>query len=180
MAKRGAEEDFLSAFFADDRALESLSSKRNMDVPSFRSVSRPLHTGYIRPLHLIGVEAKKSAKIQKASEDDFWDSNYRQKLPEMDEEMLPSTAEKPINHRDISAQNFAPLGTVSANLRNSACDSRLGSVDSILNEVRPGIRLNRVQSSVKDCIFNSNENAVVGAPTGKTYHVKHLGLKFLT
>ncbi len=52
------------------------------------------------------------------------------------------------------------------NLGKPACDMRVGSVDSILNEVRHGIRLNRVQSAVKDCIFNSNENAVVGAPTG--------------
>jgi replicative superfamily II helicase len=52
------------------------------------------------------------------------------------------------------------------NLGKPACDVRVGSVDSILNEVRHGIRLNRVQSAVKDCIFNSNENAVVGAPTG--------------
>ena len=180
MANRGAEGDFLSAFFADDRVLEPLTSKQHMEVPSFRSASRPLHTGYIRPLHLIGAEAKKSAKIQKASEDDFWDSNCRPNLPRLDAEMLPTTAVKPANHRDITAQKLAPLAAIRENLSNPACDVRVGSVDSILNEVRPGIRLNRVQSSVKDCIFNSNENAVVGAPTGNPHHEKYIRLKFLT
>lgn len=177
MANRGAEGDFLSAFFADDRVLEPLTSKQHMEVPSFRSASRPLHTGYIRPLHLIGAEANKSAKIQRATEDDFWDSNVRPYSPRLDAEMLPTTAEKPANYRDVTAQKFAPLATMRENLRNPACDVRVGSVDSILNEVRPGIRLNRVQSAVKDCIFNSNENAVVGAPTGKPHHDKYLGLK---
>jgi hypothetical protein len=104
-------EIFLSAFFADDRVLESLTSKQQMEVPSFRSASRPLHTGYIRPLHLIGAEANKSAKIQRATEDDFWDSNVRPYSPRLDAEMLPTTAEKSANHYNVTAQKFAPLAT---------------------------------------------------------------------
>jgi hypothetical protein len=103
---------------------------------------------------LHGVEAA-SAKFQKISEDDFWDST--------EDSSLLNTASKAIIHRPVVPE-ISTFGSLYENPSNPAFDA--GNIDSILNRVRPGIKLNRVQSSVKDCIFYSNENAVIGAPTG--------------
>jgi len=77
---------------------------------------------------------------------------------------LPNTAPKATFNR---APEIVPskLTAIDSLVSNSNFD--IGNIDSILNRVRPGIHLNRVQSSVKDCIFYSNESAVLGAPTGK-------------
>jgi hypothetical protein len=162
MESRATERNFLSVFFGDVPEFESNAPTQQIPKPTFKSASKTLHTGYIRPLHLIGSEAK-PAKLQKKSDDDFWDSqdgSHSSLLPDV--EILPNTAAKSAKHQDQKSTTLSSFRKLPS---NSVFDA--GSVDAILNRVRPGITLNRVQTSVKDCIFNSNESAVVGAPTGK-------------
>jgi hypothetical protein len=169
MAKRNSDSDFLSAFLGGNRFLESVVPDQQIAAPSFKSASRPLHTGYIRPLHLTGVDAKVTAKFQKVSEEDFWDARSDAHLSQLHVESLPDTAAKVPIYRDVASANSksTTFSSFEACPSNPAFDDQLGSVDSVMNRVRPGIKLNRVQSSVKACIFNSNESSVVGAPTGK-------------
>ena len=162
MESRATERNFLSVFFGDVPEFESNALTQQIPKPTFKSASKTLHTGYIRPLHLIGSEAK-PAKLQKKSDDDFWDSqdgSLSSLLPDV--EILPNTAAKSAKHQDQKSTTLSSFRNLPSNPVFDA-----GNIDAILNRVRPGIALNRVQTSVKDCIFNSNESAVVGAPTGK-------------
>jgi hypothetical protein len=169
MESRATERNSLSVFFGKNvPGSESHATTQQVPNPSFRTASRPLHTGYIRPLHMIGVEAK-SAKFSKISEEDFWDAKDGSLSPMPDVEKLPATAAKSAKYQDAAPEKWTTLGTFGKTKNYPAMD--LESVDSILNRVRPGITLNRVQSTVRDCIFTSNESALVGAPTGKKFRV---------
>jgi hypothetical protein len=173
MATRATEGDFLSAFLGGDKMPEPLGLKQQMAVPLHKFASRTLHTGYIRPLHLTGGEARTTAKFQKVSEDDFWDSNDGPISPQVEAESLPKTAAKTSVHRDMESVKSTVFRPFEENPRNyRASDVGAGSTDSIMFRVRPGLKLNRMQCSVKNCIFNSNESAVVGAPTGKMVHAQ--------
>ena len=119
-------------------------------------------TGYARPLHLTGLAAP-SAKTRRVSEDDFWDSKA-ELSPKPEIQNLPNTAPK-ATFNGAAKIALSKLPEFDSFGLNPPFD--IGNIDSILNRVRPGIQMNRMQSSVKDCIFCSNENAVVGAPTGK-------------
>ena len=167
MESRSAERNFLSVFFGDVPEFEPRAPTQQITNPCFKTASRPLHTGYIRPLHLNG-EGAKSSKIRKISDDDFWDSNDGLISPIQDIEGLPNNAAKIEKHQDAATGKLMTLGTFGKQRNNHDLDR--GKIDDILNKVRPGIALNRVQSLVRDCIFNSNENVVVGAPTGIIFH----------
>jgi hypothetical protein len=166
MESRSAERNFLSVFFGDVPEFEPRAPTQQITNPCFKTASRPLHTGYIRPLHLNG-EGAKSSKIRRISDDDFWDSNDGL-ISIQDIEGLPNTAAKFEKHQDAATEKLMTLGTFEKQRNNHDLDG--GKIDDILNKVRPGIALNRVQSLVRDCIFNSNESAVVGAPTGIIFH----------
>ena len=167
MTSRDTERDFLSAFLGSGTVSQHFHPQQQVAAePLFKSATRKLHTGYIRPHHLIGAEAKTSSKFLKVSEDDFWDSKDASLWSQVDDESLPNTAAKVPLHRNMETAKLIPFKSFGTYPNHTVSDDSVSSIDSILNRVRPGLQLNRVQSSVKNCIFNSNESSVVGAPTG--------------
>ncbi len=171
MESRAAERNFLSVFFGDVAELETHAPTQQIPNSSFKTASRLLHTGYIRPHHVLGVAAK-SSKDQKKTDEDFWNSKDGSLSPLPDVEGFQNTASKSAKHQDIVSANFRVSDEFG--IQKNKPDFDTGSIESILNRVRPGIKLNRVQILVRDCIFNSDESAVVGAPTGKTLRAQKL------
>ena len=172
MATRATECDFLSAFLGGDKIPEPLGLKQHIAAPLHNAASRKLHSGYIRPLHLTAGERNPTAKFQRVSEEDFWDSKDGPHSPQIEAESLPKTAAKTSVHRVIEPAISTVFHPFEECPKANHAHVGTGSADSIMFRVRPGLKFNRMQTSVKNCIFNSNESSVVGAPTGAIAHAR--------